>query len=40
MTTLTMRSFKGDFVVTGPDIEPMLSPRFGECNVYLNYTTR
>jgi hypothetical protein len=23
MTTLTMRMIKGDFVVTGPDIEPM-----------------
>ena len=23
MTTLTMRLVKGDFVVTGPDIEPM-----------------
>ena len=23
MTTLTMRMIKGDFVVTGPDVEPM-----------------
>ena len=23
MTTLTMRVVKGDFIVTGPDIEPM-----------------
>ena len=23
MTTLTMRMVKGDFIVTGPDIEPM-----------------
>ena len=23
MTTLTMRRIKGDFIVTGPDIEPM-----------------
>jgi hypothetical protein len=23
MTTLTMRMVKGDFVITGPDIEPM-----------------
>ena len=23
MTTLTMRLVKGDFIVTGPDIEPM-----------------
>jgi hypothetical protein len=23
MTTLTMRLIKGDFIVTGPDIEPM-----------------
>ena len=23
MTTLTMRRVKGDFIVTGPDIEPM-----------------
>ena len=23
MTTLTMRPVKGDFIVTGPDVEPM-----------------
>jgi hypothetical protein len=23
MTTLTMRLVKGDFIVTGPDVEPM-----------------
>ena len=23
MTTLTMRVIKGDFIVTGPDVEPM-----------------
>jgi hypothetical protein len=23
MTTLTMRMIKGDFVVTGPDVEPI-----------------
>ena len=23
MTTLTLRMIKGDFIVTGPDIEPM-----------------
>ena len=23
MTTLTMRAVRGDFIVTGPDIEPM-----------------
>ena len=27
MTTLTLRMVKGNFVVTGPDIEPMLSSR-------------
>jgi hypothetical protein len=26
MTTLTMRLVKGDFIITGPDIEPNLPP--------------
>src|SRR5215217_5679282 len=31
MTTLTLRTVKGDFVVTGPDIEPMrFDPSRGE----------
>jgi hypothetical protein len=30
MTTLTMRMIKGDFLVTGPDVEPMKFKSRGE----------